>query len=415
MIKFLHAADVHLDSPLRGLEAYEGAPAQRIRDATRRAFENLVDLAIREKVAFLLLAGDLYDGDWQDYNTGLYLVRQMGRLREAGIPVFAIAGNHDAQSKMTRRLPLPENVRMLATDEPQSHILEHLGIAIHGQGFATQAVTDDLSKRYPRAVKDFYNIGLLHTCATGADGHDNYAPCTTQGLISKEYDYWALGHIHLRQTLAETPFIAFPGNLQGRHARETGPKGALLVTLGKDRKASVEFHRLDVVRWESIEIASPESTHEDQIADLAASMIDPILADEDDARLVAARVVVKGPSKAHERLLAGPERLAAAVRARANDLGVDRLWIEQVKIKTLPMRTTPTIGDGPIEELFSLLDEYRSDAARLETAGQALADLKQKLPAEASDGPDAPQLDDPEWLRGILDAAEAILRERLHV
>src|SRR5690349_16787907 len=102
MFKFLHAADVHLDSPLKGLARYEGAPADEIRGATRRAFDNLVELAIQEEAAFLLLAGDLYDGDWKDYNTGLFFVSRMRRLEEAGIPVFLISGNHDAASQITR-------------------------------------------------------------------------------------------------------------------------------------------------------------------------------------------------------------------------------------------------------------------------------------------------------------------------
>ncbi len=126
MLRFLHAADIHLDSPLRGLERYEGAPVEEIRGATRRAFENLVDLAVSEKVAFLLLAGDLYDGDWKDYNTGLFFAAQMRRLDEAGIPVFLIAGNHDAASQITRSLRPPSNVTVLSTKKPETRLIEEL-------------------------------------------------------------------------------------------------------------------------------------------------------------------------------------------------------------------------------------------------------------------------------------------------
>src|SRR6185437_649372 len=119
-ITFLHAADIHLDSPLKGLERYENAPVGRIRGATRRAFTRLIDLAVEKAVDFVLIAGDLYDGDWRDYNTGLYLVRQLGRLRDANINVYAIAGNHDAANKMTRSLRLPDNVRLLSHEQPQT-------------------------------------------------------------------------------------------------------------------------------------------------------------------------------------------------------------------------------------------------------------------------------------------------------
>ena len=147
-ISFIHAADIHLDSPLRGLERYENAPVERIRGATRRAFTRLIDLAIDAKVDFVLIAGDLYDGDWRDYNTGLYLVRQLGRLRDLKIPVFIIAGNHDAANKMTRALRLPENVCFLAHERPETLRLEDLGVAIHGQSFEKQAVFDDLAAGY---------------------------------------------------------------------------------------------------------------------------------------------------------------------------------------------------------------------------------------------------------------------------
>ncbi|HEX6862914.1 MAG TPA: DNA repair exonuclease, partial [Thermoanaerobaculia bacterium] len=191
MFKFLHAADVHLDSPLKGLERYEGAPADEIRGATRRAFDNLVDLAIEEEAAFLLLAGDLYDGDWKDYNTGLFFVSRMRRLEEAGIPVFLISGNHDAASQITRVLRPPGNVKVLATKRPETILLDGLEVAIHGQGFASQSVSEDLAAAYPDAVPQLFNVGLLHTSLDGRPGHASYAPCTLPGLRSKGYQYWA--------------------------------------------------------------------------------------------------------------------------------------------------------------------------------------------------------------------------------
>jgi DNA repair exonuclease SbcCD nuclease subunit len=145
MFKFIHAADIHLDSPLKGLERYEGAPVEEMRRSTRRALENLTDLAIAERVAFVLIAGDLYDGDWNDHGTGLYLNSQMARLHDAGIDVVLIQGNHDAQSHMTKHLTLPENVKRLWTDRPQSLPIEDCGVMVHGQGFAKRAVTDNIA------------------------------------------------------------------------------------------------------------------------------------------------------------------------------------------------------------------------------------------------------------------------------
>ena len=135
-----------------------------IRSATHRAFDNLIELAIDEEVAFVLLEGDLYDGDWKDYNTGLYPVERMGRLREASIRVYIVAGNHDAASQITKHLRLPDNVTLFSTKHPEEVILDALNVAIYGQGYATRAVTDDLSAAYPQGDSRLFNIGLLHTC-----------------------------------------------------------------------------------------------------------------------------------------------------------------------------------------------------------------------------------------------------------
>ena len=126
MFTFLHAADVHLDSPLKGLERYDGAPVDQIREATRRALENLVALAISRAIDFVLIAGDLYDGDWKDHNTGLFFVAQMSKLHEAGIPVIVVHGNHDAASEMTQKLRLPENVEILSHTMPMTAKSEKL-------------------------------------------------------------------------------------------------------------------------------------------------------------------------------------------------------------------------------------------------------------------------------------------------
>jgi DNA repair exonuclease SbcCD nuclease subunit len=410
MFKFLHAADIHLDSRLDGLSRYDGAPVDRIKNACRKALENLVELAIEEQVALVLIAGDVYDGNWQDYNTGLYFAGQMARLREAGIQVVLIAGNHDAANKMTRMLRLPDNVTALATDRPETRAIDDLGVVVHGQGFPTGAVTDDLSRQYPAAIRGCFNIGLLHSCGEGAEGHDPYAPCTLEGLRTKGYDYWALGHIHKRALLSKEPHIAYSGNIQGRHIRETGPKGCLLGTVRDCRLASLEFRRLDVVRWEVCPVRAPESD-EDLLYESAGDEIERLLAADDPHRLLVVRVQVEGRSRLHERLLADPWRCGAEIRNRALQHGEGRVWVEQVKIRTVPWQED--IGQGPLEELLDGLGELRDDPALMRQAGEALLDLRGKLPAEFLQLPEAPRFDDPAWLGSILCEVEALLRDRL--
>src|SRR5262245_28090371 len=186
-MKFLHAADLHLDSPLRGLDRYEGVPVDRFRGATRAALSNLCDLCLAEPVDFVLLAGDLYDGNWKDFRTGLFFVSQMTRLRDAGIPVLVVRGNHDAESALTRSLRLPANVVVLSSRAPETDAttLERLGVVVHGQGYASRAVTHDLARSYPEAVPGLFNIGMLHTSVDGREGHASYAPCSVETLRSK--------------------------------------------------------------------------------------------------------------------------------------------------------------------------------------------------------------------------------------
>jgi exonuclease SbcD len=412
-ITFLHAADIHLDSPLKGLERYENAPVGRIRGATRRAFTRLIDLAIEKSVDFVLIAGDLYDGDWRDYNTILYLKKELNRLRDCKIPVFVIAGNHDAANKMSRGLTLPENVKVLAHDRPETALLRDLDVAIHGQSFAKAAVTENLAAAYPPPEGGCINIGLLHTGLGGADGHERYAPCTLEELRLRGYDYWALGHIHMRQIPCQDPPVIFAGNVQGRHIRESGPKGCLLVTVNSDRSFDTAFHRLDQVRWERGRVEVSELDTESDLLGRAAAVLDGLLANEPDPDvLLAVRVILGGTSSLHGRLNADPERFINEVRGLATERGNDRLWVEKVEFQLRPPSAV-TIPDGPIEELLDVLEQLRGDPGSLRGVVDELADLKRKLPAEFVHDPDSPQLGEAEWLRTLLGQVQPLLLDLL--
>jgi exonuclease SbcD len=414
VFKFLHAADIHLDSPLHKLDRYEGAPVEEIRLATRRAFENMVRLAIAERVAFVLIAGDLFDGDWKDYNTGLYLVSQLSRLQAAGIPVFIVAGNHDAASRITRTLRLPANVSLFPSGEPATCHLQERKVAIHGQSFGTPTVKDDLSAAYPPLLPGCFNIGLLHTCATGREGHEPYAPCTLDGLRARGYDYWALGHVHQHEVLAMDPPIVFSGNIQGRHARETGPKGCVLVSVDDQGRADLEFRHLDVVRWVRMTVDVTGARDGYEVVDRFGRKLEQTVA-HNEGMTLAARIRIDGQTSAQSELLADPERWINEMRSAALATGAGSVWVEKIVFTTALPSSLGSTGrsEGALAELANLFDELAADPDTRRELAAELADLEKKLPRELTVEPEGLSFDDADWLADLLQQVRPLLLHRL--
>ena len=377
MFTFLHTADIHLDSPLRHLALYEGAPVDLIRGASRRALQGLVRQAVADDVDFVLLAGDLYDGSWRDYNTALFFIEQMGLLRRQGILVFLVSGNHDAASRMTKSLRLPENVIHFSSNKPQTEIIKGLDVAIHGQSYAERATTDNLALSYPDPVAGCFNIGLLHTSLSGRPGHQPYAPCSRQELINKGYDYWALGHVHQREVVCRDPWIVFPGNLQGRHIRETGPKGATMVRVENNSVVEVSDVALDVVRWELASVDCGEVRSQDDL-ERAVSREYTRLLDRADGRPVMVRLQLTGTSPFHAELVADSNYWRSTLQALAIDSG--DIWLEKMVVQTRRDRNLdPTVLDGsPLAGLF--LQDVPPDFDVL--SSPELQTLHERLPAE---------------------------------
>lgn len=335
--RFLHCADLHLDSPLRGLEADADAPVDKIRSATRQALANLTDFVLDERLDFVVAAGDLYDGDWQDWRTGRFLLEQIRRLNDANIPFIAIRGNHDAASVITNNLRMPGvNTRLLDHRRPETVRLPDLQVAIHGQSFATRAVTENLARNYPPPVAGWFNIGLLHSSVGERALHDNYAPCSVEQLRAHDYDYWALGHVHERQILSVDPWIVFPGNLQGRHINETGAKGATVVTVAHGRVVDVAHRSFDTVRWSRIPVALPQDADEDKAFALLQAAIATAV-EQAEGRLLAARISLSGSCAAHEALVRDLDAAREKIRAEALAVAASEVfWPEAVEIATTP-------------------------------------------------------------------------------
>jgi DNA repair exonuclease SbcCD nuclease subunit len=397
-VKIIHAADVHLDSPLQGLARYPGAPVDAIRQATGRALAALVDTCVIENAAILIIAGDLFDGAWRDYRTGLTFVKEMNRLRDVGTRVLVVRGNHDAESAIARTLDWPAHVTFFSASLPESVKFEELGVAVTGQSFATRAVIDDLSARYPPPVPGLLNFAVLHTSADGREGHATYAPCSVSNLRASGYDYWALGHVHAREVLSEAPWVVFPGNLQGRHARELGPKGATVVTIEGGAITQVLHRTLDVVRWEQLDVIVKEPSH-DHVLDATIDAVDAQRKAEPNA-LLALRVNFRVPAPLAPWFEAQRSILEAAVRTEIGRVR-DNVWFEKMH---LAVQASPQPAFASL--VHGLID---ADSQLVSTLRDELKPLLKKLPPAAIDGLG----DDVDMIR-LLDEARALLAHRMN-
>ena len=376
--QFLHAADLHLDSPLRGL-VRRGEAANLFVEASRRALENLVAAAISERAAFLVIAGDLYDGDWKDYSTGQFFVRQMGRLARAGVQVFIVRGNHDADSVITRNLPLPPCVHDFSTRAPETVQIEELRVSLHGRGFDKRRVAENVASSYPPPTPGHFNIGVLHTSLNGREGHDVYAPCAIDDLRRHGYDYWALGHVHRREVVAEFPHIVYPGNLQGRHARERGAKGATLVRVVDGRISSAEALALDAARFDEAEVDLAGVSELSVLRENARRAIEAARSGA-DGRPLALRLVFTGETALSAHLSSRTEQLAEDMQAIAWDVSDDVL-IEKIRDETTVQASAA--GACAISGFDEILSELSAEPTLRAEVGRVLKEMWSKAPADA--------------------------------
>lgn len=380
--RFLHTADIHLDSPLRGLSRYEGVPANEVRLATRTALTNLVDKAIEEDVAFVIIAGDLYDGDWLDFGTGLAFCAAMGKLGKAGIDVFLLYGNHDAESSITKKLPLPHNVHTFGTRKPASLVHEQTGAVLHGWSYRDRDTRDNLAVSYPPPHPNRLNIGVLHTALTGRPPHAPYAPCTVQELAAKGYDYWALGHVHDFEIVCEAPYIVYPGNLQGRNIREVGPKGAVLVTVDNDQIKGVPEHvPLDAVRWYRAVLDIADLASEADLQQRLSAELERAHSEHAHGKPLMVRVILQGACAMHGELARRMALLREEVRAIALAVS-DTLWIEKVVVATRAPAVAHAIDEEAGDELRALVDSGAADPELTSAFQEEIGEFLAKIPPD---------------------------------
>lgn len=383
--RFIHTADIHLDSPLRSLAMRDPEIAEMIGNATRQAFMATVQHCLDEQVDALMIAGDLYDGDLRSMKTAVFFGIQMRRLTEAGIRVFVIRGNHDAESVITKHLSLPDGVHLF-TGRAEIIRIEDKDVAVHGISFAQPHAPESLLPKFKPPLPDCTNIGLLHTSLAGTQGHDTYSPCSLADLTAHGFDYWGLGHIHKRQVHAETPCaVVMPGIPQGRDIGEAGPKSVTLATIGDDSSITLEECSTSIVQFERVTV---------DVSDLAA-WSDVLVALE--AALGTTRDATRSESLVARLEITGATPIASLLRRDADVLLEEARQIagslRQTAIETVSMGlSAPSAaigapGNDPIAELRLLIsDEVLPSEAFLTKAAEILGDLQHQLPPELRDG-----------------------------
>lgn len=371
-MKILHTADVHLDSPLKSLALRDPELRERVQTASRAAFVRIVDTAIAEEVTALLIAGDLFDGAERSARTAAFLVIQLERLRECGIRVFYIKGNHDAENPVTGELNLPDNVHVF--DGRGGKVQVSPEVWIHGVSFASRHAPDSLLPKFPGPVDGAVNIAMLHSSLAGAEGHDPYAPCSVGDLVSSGYDYWALGHVHRRQIHSQTPWVVMPGMPQGRDMGETGPKSATLISITDE--ITIEEVPTSVVEFLEMPVDVKDLETDDALRDLLRRKLrdaaDGLASDD-----AVIRLKITGRTPRRWQLLRGQDVWMDTVAQYARETGV--LWLDRI---VFDLSANDEAANSATDELAVIMKTIRDQAGFAENYRTELEDVLKEIPPQ---------------------------------
>ena len=383
--RFLHAADLHLDTPFTGMRRVDASLVATLRDATTRAFDNLVNAALEHSVAFVVIAGDIYDGPERGVRAQLAFRNGLDRLAQAGIRSFVVHGNHDPlEDGWSAIRQWPDGVTVFGSESVATAPVERDGqtlALIHGISYARRETRDNLALGFRRDRAECFQVGVLHCNAGAKADYAPYSPCAVDDLVSAGLDYWALGHVHLRQFLHEGgPWIAYPGNPQGLSPKpsELGAKGALLVDVDDGRVARVDFLPLDVVRFDAFDM---------DIAELAdvAGLVDTLIeaartrAAAHDGRAVVLRVSLTGRGAVHRDLRRGHvrEQILSSVRTVLAS-ATPAVWLDAIDDRTSPELDVADLrgrGDFAADLIARVDSLLATPAGRADLIASYVADL----------------------------------------
>ncbi|WNB91458.1 DNA repair exonuclease [Bacillus sp. NEB1478] len=373
MIKFLHCADLHLDSPFKGLSTLPDEFFKRLFESTFLSFKRLIDIAIAEKVDFVIIAGDLFDSSQRSLKAQSFLKSCFQRLQSHQIQVYACHGNHDPLDGQWVTLDWPSNVHFFSgsTIETYFYEKEEKKLAcIHGFSYETTAITDNRTTLYPEKKDELYHIGVLHGQAYGYSGHSRYAPFLLSELLKKGYDYWALGHIHKKMDLYHEPPVRYSGNIQGRHSGETGEKGGYIVTLNGNETDS-RFIATSDIEWHEEIVDVHEFERHQEVITYCETIKESYRAANKGVFL---NLKLTGAAPLYEQLLDGSflEELEEILREENADSSF--VYVVSVKNETVPYVT----GEGTIKQsgFYHDLMDVLGDETELEKALSELTSHK---------------------------------------
>ncbi len=406
---FVHTADLHLDSPFEGIHAVEPRIAAALRQATFKAFDHVIELAVRERADFLIVSGDVYDGADRSLLAQLRFRDGLKRAVDRGVKCFVAHGNHDPLSGWEARLSLPDEVHRFAGQEVEEVVVRRDGrplARLHGISYPVSQVRQNLASGYRRGDPIPFAIGVLHCNLGGNPAHDNYAPCTVEDLMAAGLDYWALGHFHARQIVREqSPAIIYPGNTQGRSVRELGPRGCYLVRVDETGGVYPEFVATDAVRWFHQEIdLSPLGALEELLDRLHQTREEARA--EAEGRGAVLRLSLTGRGELHRELKRPDAESDLALKLREGEADrADFVWTE-----TVENRSRPPLDLEQRRQVQDFVGDFLNAAQEIRSAEDPGSLLRQLLAARPEHRVIAQELAglEDETLLAILSEAETL-------
>ncbi|MBW2306776.1 MAG: DNA repair exonuclease [Deltaproteobacteria bacterium] len=418
--RFLHCADLHIDSPFKGLALLDKELAAACREATFRACERIVDIALEQQVDFVTVGGDIYDGAERSLRAAVFFRDQMTRMAQRGIPVCIVAGNHDPLDSLIAPVRFPENVHLFG-DQPEfvPVVRKDFEIArVHGISFPTARVEENLALRLKPGSNAPFAIGLLHCNVAGQSGHENYAPCALDDLIHSGMDAWCLGHVHAYGLLSPSrPLVVYPGNPQGRHINEAGQRGCTLVGVDELGNISTQFIPVHQARWERVEVDISEFEDVDGLlAGVEDRLCSASAGGPED--LLVARIRWHGRGPLHDWLsLQKPEDLRTMLQERLT-MSTSRLCIESLENATGASidRYSLLLQESFVGDFLRLIEEARQGGPALNAVLDSLSELFENRLCRRflTDGPVvAAMMGDQSAIRALLDDAETLALDYL--